>query len=299
MIPLLLTAIAVFLLVWAFGPHWLFLCRSSLLGLALMYVLPLVGTTVAKGLCIAAFDLKGFVDAFTVGFLFFFACWAVTATSDLVLDLAAKRLDQTLPPVKESLHTIRSAAIAIAFVLNCYAISVAKEAGLSKLMLRITLGLLLGLVAGFVFFAALQYFEAKRGNEKFRFARLSRRLLRKRESELSKVTPLLKGSGKQLSWFGIPIPWSLGRGYFEERRGALKLLRGHRYALLALAAALAVYLFFYVGNLFHLLPPPPALCSLLLLLIIFIWLLSGLSFFLDAYRIPLFVSLVAIVVISS
>jgi len=300
MIPLLLlVAIAIILLMWAFGPQWLFLCRSSLLGLALMYILPLVGTTVAKGLCIGAFDLKGFLDAFTVGFLFFFACWAVTATSDLVLDLAAKRLDQTLPPVKESLHTIRSAAIAIAFVLNCYAISVAKEAGLSKLMLRITLGLLLGLVAGFVFFAALQYFEAKRGNEKFRFARLSRRLLRKRESELSKVTPLLKGSGKQLSWFGIPIPWSLGRGYFEERRGALKLLRGHRYALLALAAALAVYLFFYVGNLFHFLPPPPALCSLLLLLIIFIWLLSGLSFFLDAYRIPLFVSLVVIVVISS
>jgi hypothetical protein len=98
--------------------------------------------------------------AFTVGFLFFFACWAVTATSDLVLDLAAKRLDQTLPPVKESLHTIRSAAIAIAFVLNCYAIFVAKEAGLSKQMLRITLGLLVGLVAGFVLFAVLQYFEA-------------------------------------------------------------------------------------------------------------------------------------------
>jgi len=72
-----------------------------------MYILPLVGTTVAKGLCIGAFDLKGFLDAFTVGFLFFFACWAVTATSDLVLDLAAKRLDQTLPPVKESLHTIQ------------------------------------------------------------------------------------------------------------------------------------------------------------------------------------------------
>jgi hypothetical protein len=162
MIPLLLAAIAIIFLVWAFGPHWLFLCRCSLLGLALMYVLALVGTTLAKGLCIGAFDLKGFGDAFTVGFLFFFACWAVTATSDLVLDLAAKRLDQTLPPVKGSLHTIRSAAIAIAFVLNCYAIFVAKEAGLSKQMLRITLGLLVGLVAGFVLFAVLQYFDTKR-----------------------------------------------------------------------------------------------------------------------------------------
>jgi hypothetical protein len=62
MIPLfLLAAIAIILFVWAFGPHWLFLCRSSLLGLAMMYVLPLVGTTLAKGLCIGAFDLKGFV----------------------------------------------------------------------------------------------------------------------------------------------------------------------------------------------------------------------------------------------
>ena len=95
MIPLLLlVAIAIVLLLWAFGPHWLFLCRSSLLGLARMYVLPLVGTTLAKGLCIGAFDLKGFGDGFEVGFLFFFACWAVTATSDLVLDLAAKRLEQ-------------------------------------------------------------------------------------------------------------------------------------------------------------------------------------------------------------
>jgi Patatin-like phospholipase len=298
MIPLFFAASAALLLVWAFGPQWVFLCRSSLLGLALMYFLPLVGTTLAKGLCIGAFDLKGFGDAFTAGFLFFLACWAVTATSDLVLDLAAKRLDQTLPPVRKSLHTVRSACIAIAFVLNCYAILVAKEAGLSKQMLRITLGLLVGLVAGFVLFAVLQYFDTKTGKEKFRFARLSHRLLKRRESELPK-TPLLGESNNQLLWFGIPIPSWLGRGYFEERHGSLKLLRGHRYALFVLAIAIAVYLFFYVGNLFRFLPPPPALCSLLLFLIIFIWLLSGLSFFLDAYRIPLFVSLVAILVISS
>jgi hypothetical protein len=199
MIPLLLAAIIVIFLVWGFGPQWLFLCRSSLLGLALMYFLPLVGTTVAKGLCIGAFDLKGFSDAFTVGFPFFFACWAVTATSDLVLDLAAKRLDQALPPVKESLHTVRSASIVFAFGLNYYAILVATEAGLSKRMLRITLGLLAGLVAGFVLFVVLQYFDAKRANEKFQFTRIFRRLLKKRESESPNIPPLSRESNNPIS----------------------------------------------------------------------------------------------------
>lgn len=108
-----------------------------------------------------------------MGFLFFLACLAVTATSDLVLDLAETRLDQSLPPASRYLHTVRSALIACAFFLNCYAILVAKEvhlaAGNSKQTLRITFGLLVGLAAGFVLLAVLQYFDAKRGKEKFSF----------------------------------------------------------------------------------------------------------------------------------
>jgi hypothetical protein len=304
MILILLAAcIAIVLLVWALGPQWFFLCRSSLLGLALMYFLPSIAITLAKGLCIAAFDLRGFGDAFTVGLLFFLACWAVTATSDLVLDLAETRLNQTLPPVSKYLHTVRSAFIAGAFILNWYAILVAKEIHLatdiSKQTLRINFGLLVGLAAGFVLFVVLQFFEGGKNKEKFSFPRLSRRLLKKRESELSEESLLFRKSDAPLLWFGIPIPSSLGKGYFEQRGGSLKLLHGHRYALGALAVAALVYLFFFVGNLFRFLPPPPALCSLLLLLILFVWLLSGLSFFLDAYRIPLFVPLFAIVVISS
>jgi len=112
---------AAFLLITAFKLQWLFLCRSSLIGLGIMYLLTLLSNmTPLKGLFAGAFDLENFNAGFTVGLLLFFAAWAVTATSDLILDAAATRLNQTLPPLGDCryLHNIRSLFIVGAVVLQ-------------------------------------------------------------------------------------------------------------------------------------------------------------------------------------
>jgi hypothetical protein len=92
-----------------------------------MYLLPLMSLTGLKGLLVGAFDLGHVIDGFTVGLLLFFASWAVTATSDLILDAAPTRLDETLPSFGNYLHFVRSLFVAGAVLLNAYAIYVARE----------------------------------------------------------------------------------------------------------------------------------------------------------------------------
>jgi hypothetical protein len=63
---------------------------------------------------------------------------------------------------------------------------------------------------------------------------------------------------------------------------------------MALTVFAAIYLCFAVLEI-----TLPALSYLLLLLVIFIWLVSGLSFFLDSYRVPTLVPLIALIWLSS
>lgn len=84
----------------------------------------------------------------------------------------------------------------------------------------------------------------------------------------------------------LKAPQPFWRGYRDEKG---KFLPGHFFASVVLATTLALYVIGY----FVLKPGPgepwlriPALTYLLLLLILGGWLLTGLSFFLDRYRVP-------------
>jgi hypothetical protein len=304
----IIAIVAAILLISAFKLQWLFLCRSSLIGLGIMYLLPLLSImTPLKGLLAGAFDLQNFNAGFTVGLLLFFATWAVTATSDLILDAAATRLNQTLPPLGDYryLHNVRGLFIVGAVVLNAYAIYFSREETRSithfSHTLKILAALFLGLLVGLLIFVLIQLLRPKTDPQPFEITNLHGRFLSKQESSLRNLAPanLNPADGFRFQLFGWPIliPTSWGRGYLQvDAAGKVSILQPHIYAVIALSAAGAVYfiVFFWFQN-----KPLPSLGSLLLLLILGIWFLSALGFFLDAYKIPVFFSIFAIAVVTS
>jgi hypothetical protein len=303
-----ITAVAAaILLISAFKPQWLFLCRSSLIGLGIMYLLPLLSMNGLQGLLGAAFDLENFNAGFIVGLLLFFATWAVTATSDLILDGATTRLDQSLPTIRNYLylHIVRSLFIVGAVLLNGYAIYFSRDGARPithfSHTLKILAALFLGLIVGLVIFVVIQLIRAKIGARPFEITNLHGRLLTKQSSPLRDLTEdnLNPADGFPIHLLGrtFTLPTYLGRGYLQrDASGTVSILAPHKYATMALSVAGTVYfiLFFGFPN-----TPLPSLGSLLLLLILGIWFLSGIGFFLDAYKIPVFCSIFAIAVVSS
>jgi hypothetical protein len=191
-----------------------------------------------------------------------------------------------------------------AVLLNAYAIYVARE-GLRftthfNHTLKILAALMLGLLGGLVIFVLIHLVRRAIGASGFQISHLPGRLLRKRKSQLpspgeADVNPV---GGFPLNLFGCEhtIPSWLGRGYLEMRDGRVSFLKSHKHAAVALfVAGLAYFIVFFWCQK----TAPPSLCSLLLLLILAIWFLSGLGFFLDAYKIPVFISILAIAVVSS
>jgi hypothetical protein len=296
MIIYLLIAFAVALIVlWAFGTDWLFLCRSSLFGLLVLCLLPLLALSIAKGLLIGVFDLENGLAAIEVGLLLFFASWAVTSTSDLVLDLASVRLGQTVPAFGKYLRPTRGALIVAAILLNLAAIINSVEV---KHTWKVVAGLGMGIMIGFVLFLFFQLVRDFYHQRKSSLTDLGRRILQKRPTELPNAeaerTNPTRGFVIYFLGCKITVPAWLGRGYLQQSGEYATLVPGHWQSALALVAMLLVY---WILSLLK--PPIPALGSLLLLVTIFIWLLSGVAFFLDAYRIPVFISLFAFIWLSS
>ena len=112
-----------------------------------------------------------------------------------------------------------------------------------------------------------------------------------------------------IAWLGerlqrlarLLFPENVGRGYFEYRPdGSITWIRrGHLMALFLCALTLGLYLWFGESDFRRLTsglsPLVPTLCYVLLLATLLCWGLSFAAFFLDRYRIPVFVLLVAIV----
>lgn len=102
------------------------------------------------------------------------------------------------------------------------------------------------------------------------------------------------------------FPRNVGRGYFEYEDGTDTVLwvrRGHIAALTLLAVTLVFYFLLGTNDFRRLLVglPPliPTLCYVLLLAMLVCWGFSSLAFFLDRYRIPTIVPLVALLLVTS
>jgi len=303
-----------------FKPEWAFLCRASLLGLGCMYLLPLLIWTPSRGLVIGAYDIETKTAGFTVGLLLFLAGWAITSTSDLILDAGAVRMNQTLPIVSVHLHSVRSTYIVIAVLLNWGTIYIAREGlvvpnfGKAHVVetLLILMSVFVGLLAGFVLYAVIRCFRAPTKSLTEATRAPLHRLIHKREKDHefrlldeARESPDFKHWTKfPVTFLGSPVPYWLGRGYLKESAASPRLfksiLQPHVYAFLGFAVVFVAYLviflwcrFWYRGS------APPSLSSLLLLLILCIWFFSAATFFLDAYKIPVSLVVLLIVIIAS
>jgi hypothetical protein len=297
-IILLLAALLFTVLLYPFRTHWFYLCRTSLLGLLFLGLLPVLARYSERSLLIGVFDLDTGTDLDTgingmvVGFLLFFAAWAIIATSQLVIRLADARLGVTVPAVGGIFLWLRFALILLAVGINGWAVWYATDGP----QLQVFLGLLAGLAAGLVFFAVIQFGELKKRQKpnKTVWSWLWQQLF---DPEV-RVPDKPDVPGARFQLFGIiPVSARLGRGYLHKtKKGATKLLPDHFRTVFALIsfAVLYVCLPFLSGKF-----PLSALCYLLLLLIIFIWFLSSLTFFFDSYRVPLLIVLIPLVCLAS
>ncbi|MGA8654738.1 MAG: hypothetical protein WB586_01190 [Chthoniobacterales bacterium] len=289
-IMLLLAALLLAVLLYPFRTHWIYLCRISLLGLLFLGLLPVVAISLGRSLLIGVFDLDTTASGMAVGFLLFFVAWAIIATSELVIQLANARLGVTVPAFGEGIYHARIALISLGVLINCAAVVFATDGP----KVEVALGLLAGLVAGLVVFAVIQVVERHfRKPPTAPWLWLWHQLLHPSVTRPDK-TDAPKAGFWLFGPHGIHVPAWLGRGYLHEtKKGAVVLPDQFR-----AVAALVVFALFYLVF-FSVAVPLPALCYLLLLLIIFIWLLSGLAFFLDSYRIPLLIALILLVCLAS
>jgi hypothetical protein len=289
-ITLLLAALLLAFLLYPFRTHWIYLCRISLLGLLFLDLLPVLAISLERSLLIGVFDLDTTVSGMAVGFSLFFVAWAIIATSELVIQLADVRLGVSVPPVGKGIYFARMVLISFGVMINCAVVIVATDGP----KLEVAMGLLAGLAAGVAVFAVIQFVE--RNVRKPLAAPLFwiwQQLLRPSVARPASST----ASNDGFLLFGRPslrVPAWLGRGYFHETKKGATPLPDHLRAVAALAVFAVLYLVFYSVAI-----PLPPLCYLLLLLIIFIWLLSGLAFFLDSYRVPLLIVLILLVCLSS
>jgi hypothetical protein len=288
-ITLLLAALLLAALLYPFRTHWIYLCRVSLLGLLFLGLLPLLAFSLERPLLIGVFDLDTTVSGMAVGLLLFFVAWAIIATSQLVIRLANVRLGVTVPRFGDQIYLARFLLVSLAVAINFGVVVWATDGP----QLEVFLGLLAGLAAGLAIFVGLQIGERKvRKPTTAPLRWIWHQLL---HPHVVPPTGATAPKGVFRLWGLIPVPAFIGRGYLQEsKEGVATLLLDHRRAAQALGVFAAIYVAFFILGV-HL----PALCYLLLLLIIFIWLLSVLAFFFDAYRVPLLISLILLVCLAS
>ena len=151
---LLLVALVLTALLYPFRTHWFYLCRTSLLGLLFLGLLPVLAISLERSLLLGVFDIDTGTNGMVVGFLLFFAAWAIVATSQLVIRLADARLGVTVPAVGRKFLWLRFALIFIAVAINWGIVLYASDGPQ-----QVFLGLLAGLAAGLVVFALIQFGE--------------------------------------------------------------------------------------------------------------------------------------------
>ncbi|MFN7948982.1 MAG: patatin-like phospholipase family protein [Blastocatellia bacterium] len=270
---------------------WIYLLRFPLLTAAALVALPLVAAlTVARSLLLNLFDL-GWGHIFWVSLLAFLAAWSVMVTARLVQLYGARRVRLVPVRVSPALRWWQVFAFAmLALPLIIVAIIESPDGWWLKLC-----GAGLGFVTAFALLcgAALVQKLVVRSDT----AQASPDLLIPARVpgwqwlyRWAEERPPLWNPPKTLVEFLRTIPRDLGRGYIDyaDRKGTLPLLSGH------VSAATLFLLFFSVYLLVGYLASPwrersfgiPSLAFVILLLTLLNWGFSGITFFLDRYRIP-------------
>lgn len=259
-----------------------YLARFPLTFAATLFFFPVLALkTPASSLLAGLFDLAGesSIDTgrrmFFVVFLALTLAWTIMETFWLVLLYAQQRIGVPALPAKgtKRVHSVVFAFLASPTLIGAFWESVAAgRAGAWPLVS----GAALGLLAASTLLLAID--SATPSRAKLRPAGFRNNLLQR-----------------------FALQQNLSAGYMNPVGGGLSLLPGHARAALLLLVCLVMYVgvgwakYARIG--FH--ATVPTLAYVLLLFMLLCWALSGLAFFLDRYRVPVFLPLAILFALTS
>lgn len=251
--------------------QWIFLARVQWVALLGLTILPLLAHTSGRELLIGAYDLNNRRAGFQVGLLLILVATSIVDTAYIAQKYGQERLRETLGHLfVPSLGWILLVSVMIA--ANAWAAFVATDPKIrGQMVCGLTSGLLVG-VGGWLF---LDFFVA-------------REILFLRGQAII-GSPLVYACAdlakSPVSTLAAILPPWISSGYFRLDEGALVIEPGHIRAAVCFLASSSLYLWLRTKRL-------APLCYFLLLTTVIVWGLSELSFFFDAFRIPLFVPVV-------
>ena len=251
--------------------QWIFLARVQWVALLGLTILPLLAHTSGRELLIGAYDLNNRRAGFQVGLLLILVATSIVDTAYIAQKYGQERLRETLGHLfVPSLGWILLVSVMIA--ANAWAAFVATDPKIRGCMVC---GLISGLLVGVGAWFFLDFFVAREILFLLGQAVNGSPLIHA-------CADLAKSPVSQLA--AILPPW-ISSGYFRLDENTFVIESGHIRAAVCFAASSLLYLWLRTKRL-------APLCYFLLLTTVIVWGLSGLSFFFDAFRIPLFVPVV-------
>jgi hypothetical protein len=251
--------------------QWVFLARVQWVALLGLTILPLLAHTSGRELLIGAYDLNNRRAGFQVGLLLILVATSIVDTAYIAQKYGQERLRETLGHLfVPSFGWILLVSVMIA--ANAWAAFVATGPKIRGCMVC---GLISGLLVGVVAWFFLDFFVAREILFLLGQAVISSPLIHA-------CADLAKSPVSQLAAI---LPSWISSGYFRLDENTFVIESGHIRAAVCFAASSLLYLWLRNKRL-------APLCYFLLLTTVIVWGLSGLSFFFDAFRVPLFVPVV-------
>ena len=246
------------------GVQWIYLCRVSILAGGFLGALPVLASTPAyKSLVHGAFDIQDGVGGGVFGFCLFIAIWAITATSDLILEAGPLRIGDAITRNALLVRRLRFGLLVLVILLNWNTMRYVSQGHRLEVSVGFWVGVFIGLCCYFL--EKWVGFGRRKGGEAGpRLANRSAVVHFSREFRL---------------------PQWLTAGYLSSTGTSLNFSEVHLKALAAFSVTLITY--FGIGawtavSSYGLAAP----CYLSLATTVLVWLFGALTFFFDKYRLP-------------
>jgi hypothetical protein len=248
--------------------QWVLLVRVQWVVLLGLTVLPLLAHSFGHEVLIGAYDLNDRWAGFHVGLLLMLVATSIVDTAYTAQKYGQERLQE---PLGHLLFPFWGWILLAAVMVGVNA-GAAFVATSPKISSQVICGLIGGFFVGVGAWVFLEFFVARQ------------------------ILSLLDQTGARsalahacgdlvkppVSWLASTLPPWISSGYFRLEENVFLIEPGHIRAGVSFVATTLLYLWLKTKRL-------APLCYFLLLTTVIVWSLSGLSFFLDAFRIPLFV----------
>jgi hypothetical protein len=248
--------------------QWVFLARVQWVAWFALVILPALAHTLGRELLIGAYDLDNSRAGFHVGFLLVLVGTSIVDTAYITQKYGQERLREALGHV----FLPSWGWILLGFVMIALNMGAALVATDPKRRTRILYGLIFGFLVGVGAWLLLDFVVSRR----ILF------LLREADTISPVIHACFDWVKSMLSKLAVVLPRWISSGYFRLDKSIFVIEPGHIRAAVCFLATSLLYFWLRTKRL-------APLCYFLLLMTVLVWGLSGLSFFLDAFRVPLFV----------